>query len=428
VKLTSAVQTLSPTDLANHLACPHLTTLDVLVATGQLSRPKFLPQIAAALRERGIAHENAYVNSLRADGLSIVDLRDEPVTQAGAEVLRRAMIEGTQVIVQAPLVTDGWGGRADILRRVEGASLLRSWSYEPIDTKLAADTKGGTILQLCVYAEMLEALQAVAPLYFHVVTPGDPFTTEHYRFDDYRAYYRSVRKRLVDVTTHGESTATYPEPAEHCEICRWWEVCERRRREDDHLSYIAGAGRLHRDELKARGYATLTAAASMPLPISFKPSRGSVAAYERIREQARVQHEQRETGRPVHELLLPVQEGQGLSRLAEPSSSDIFLDLEGARYAREGGREYLFGMWTGGSYEAVWALDDAGERAAFEGVMDRLTAAISAHPGAHVYHFGHYEASAFKRLAGRYATRAEQLDELLRGTRTPSRRQSARTF
>lgn len=417
MKLASAVLTLSPTDLANHLACPHLTTLDVLVATGQMPRPKYVPQIAAALRERGIAHENAYIDSLRDGGISTLDLRDEPVTEAGARALRRAMIEGTEIIVQAPLVTDGWGGRADILRRVERASMLGSWSYEPIDTKLAVDTKGGTILQLCVYAEMLEALQAIAPVYFHVVTAGDPFTTEHYRFDDYRAYYRSVRKRLVDVTTHGVSTATYPEPVEHCDICRWWEVCERRRREDDHLSYIAGAGRLHRDELKARGYVTLAAAASMPLPISFKPSRGSIATYERIREQARVQHEQRETGQPVHELLLPVHEGQGLSRLPEPSSGDIFLDLEGARYAREGGREYLFGMWTGGSYEAVWALDDVGERGGFEGVMDRIAAAISEHTGAHVYHFGHYEPSAFKRLAGRYATCAEQLDELLRGER-----------
>ena len=35
----------------------------------------------------------------------------------------------------------------------------------------------------------------------------------------------------------------------------------------------------------------------------------------------------------------------------------------------------------------------------------------------HVYHFGHYEASAFKRLMGRHATRANELDRLLRGER-----------
>jgi len=33
---------------------------------------------------------------------------------------------------------------------------------------------------------------------------------------------------------------------------------------------------------------------------------------------------------------------------------------------------------------------------------------------AHLYHYAAYEPWAFKRLAGRYATRAEQLDVMLR--------------
>jgi predicted RecB family nuclease len=417
MRLTGAQLTLSPTDLANHLACPHVTTLDLAVAKGELPKPKYVAQIAAALRDRGIAHENAYVESLKAEGLRIVDLRDAQLSEEGADALRCVMQSGADVIVQAPLVVDGWAGLADILRRVERPSALGDWSYEPADTKLAAETKGRTILQLCAYAEMLESIQGIPPQHFYVVTPGSPFVVERYRLDDYRAYYRSVRKRLIDVTTSGIVQATYPEPVEHCDICRWWEVCDRRRRDDDHLSFIAGAGRLHREELTAQGYPTLAAAAAMVVPIPFKPSRGSAQTYVRIREQARVQDEQREARRPVHELLLPVVEGQGLARLPEPSTGDLFLDLEGARYAREGGREYLFGIWSGSGYDDVWALDDTEERAAFERIVDRIIDAVTANPGAHVYHFGHYEPSAFKRLAGRYATRAEQLDELLRGER-----------
>ena len=60
---------------------------------------------------------------------------------------------------------------------------------------------------------------------------------------------------------------------------------------------------------------------------------------------------------------------------------------------------------------------DAEERAAFEAVIDRIMQAWAADPGMHVYHFGHYEPTAFKRLMGRYATRAEALDRLLRGER-----------
>ena len=36
-------------------------------------------------------------------------------------------------------------------------------------------------------------------------------------------------------------------------------------------------------------------------------------------------------------------------------------------------------------------------------------------PNLHIYHFAPYEPTAFKRLAGRYATRQDALDELLRG-------------
>ena len=64
----------------------------------------------------------------------------------------------------------------------------------------------------------------------------------------------------------------------------------------------------------------------------------------RLREQARVQLEGRIKKEPVHELLLPIEEGQGLARLPAPSAGDVFLDLEGARFARDGGREYLFGL------------------------------------------------------------------------------------
>jgi predicted RecB family nuclease len=246
----------------------------------------------------------------------------------------------------------------------------------------------------------------------------------------------------------------YPEPVEQCDVCRWFARCNARRRADDHLSFIAGIGRIHREELTAQGYSTLAAAAAIPLPIAFKPSRGSRETYERIRQQARVQHEQRTSGKPVYELLEvpPARDGEppephGLARLPEPSPGDMFLDLEGARFAREGGREYLFGLSVRGAglqacmslsgaglramarprlaivsaraagYVAAWAFTDAEERVAFEATIDRIMAAVAAHPDAHVYHFGSYEPAALKRLMGRYATRGEQLDELLRAER-----------
>src|SRR5690606_37680292 len=80
-----------------------------------------------------------------------------------------------------------------------------------------------------------------------------------------------------------------------------------------------------------------------------------------------------------------------------------------------GGREYLFGYASvGDEYVPVWATTAAEERAAFERLVDLILAAHRADPCMHVYHFGAYEPTAFKRLSGRYATRESELDVLLR--------------
>ena len=412
--IASSLQ-LSPSDLSSFLGCRHRTGLDLSVARGDLAKPDWNNPLIQALRERGQAHERNYVESLKAEGLRVVDLSDS--ADAPAATLA-ALKDGADAVVQGALEADGWRGYADVLRRVETPSALGPWYYEVYDTKLARETRGGTILQLAVYSELLGKLQGKTPEYFHVVTP-DPVAPLHsYRLNDYAAYYRLVRDKLLEALKTGPDgicRADYPEPVEHCEVCRWLERCNGRRRKDDHLSFIAGIGRLHRSELEGRGVTTLAATAALPLPIAFTPSRGSKDTYERFREQARLQHEQRTKGEPVSELLT-VEAGRGLATLPPPSAGDLFLDLEGARFAREGGRDYLFGLWSP-EYRAWWAYDDTQERQAFEAVVDAIMQAWAADPDMHVYHFGHYETTALKRLMGRYATRGEEIDQLLRAER-----------
>ena len=55
---------LSATDLANHLACKHLTELNRLAAEGELKKPFRSDPILETLIERGNQHEQAYVDSL----------------------------------------------------------------------------------------------------------------------------------------------------------------------------------------------------------------------------------------------------------------------------------------------------------------------------------------------------------------------------
>ena len=159
----------------------------------------------------------------------------------------------------------------------------------------------------------------------------------------------------------------------------------------------------------------------MPLPLTWKPDRGSRQTYERVREQARIQIEGRAAGKVLHELL-PVLPGFGLSLLPEPSPGDIFFDLEGDAFVGEGGLEYLFGYAFAGAdgtlvCTAEWSFSKTDEKAAFERFVDFVMARLKQFPDLHIYHFAPYEPGALKRLMGRYATRQEEIDWLLRGKR-----------
>jgi predicted RecB family nuclease len=413
----------SASDLSQFLGCRQRTALDLMVAHGQRAAPTWIDPALLILQQRGLAHELAYAEALRAQGLRTIDLATLGADDA-VHATHEAMRGGADVILQSAFRDGHWFGRPDVLLRSSSASRFGPWSYEIVDTKLAKETRAGTVLQLALYSEMLGAAQSALPEYFHVITPDLETPKQSYRVHDYAAYFRFLRARLDAYTNLPLDVIggdNYPEPVEHCDVCRWWSECDRRRRADDHLSLVAGISRLQRRELQAAAVVTLAELGQMPLPLSFKPRRGAVETYVRVREQARVQLAGRTQGQPVHELLAVV-EGQGLARLPEPSAGDIFLDLEGDPFARDGGREYLFGLVvvrTDGEVTslAYWASSDSEELAAFEAVVDAIMATWQAHPGMHVYHYAPYEPAALKRLMGRHGTREAEIDRLLRAER-----------
>src|ERR1700730_7220615 len=253
MRVRQGTATLSATDLANHLSCRHLTTLDLRLAKGEIAEPSWENPHLRVLQQLGLEHEKTYIESLRSKGLTIVDLSNEAEEMAG-ESTWAAMKSGAQAIVQARLGSGDWRGRADVLLRVERLekrSRLGNWSYELVDCKLARETKAETILQLCLYSELVTELQGLEPELFHVIRPNVGFQPESYRLSAFAAYYLVIKRALQEAVKAG-SSGTYPEPVSHCEICRWWKECDARRRHDDHLSFVAGASKLQRKELGIR--------------------------------------------------------------------------------------------------------------------------------------------------------------------------------
>lgn len=389
------------------------------VASGTLKKPQVWDPLLEILRERGHRHEQEFVQHLSDQGLACVTIDGVDITNDAVAQTHQAMIDGVDVIIQAAFSHGRWSGRADILRRVEKPSDLGDWSYEIIDTKLARETKAGSVLQLCLYADLVHKAQGLAPEFIYIVAPWSNFEPQQFRYDDYAAYFRKAKAAIEQATLEDAPPSHYPEPKEHCDICRWREKCETKRREDDHLCLVAGISKNQTCELQENGITTATALAAMPVPMPWKPQRGSPIAYEKIREQARIQIESRETGELKFELL-PVVEGAGLCLLPEPSDGDIFFDIESDAFVGEHGLEYLFGYtykdddgnWC---HTADWAFDREAEKAIFERFVDFVGARREEYPDLHIYHYAPYEPAALKRLMGRYASRENEIDNLLRG-------------
>lgn len=451
----------SPSALVAFTACVHSSELERAAAAKLVRRPHYPNSGLDGLIQRGREHEQAHLEGLRAEGLDIVEIpaRDLHTTESLAEASRLtadAMTQGKAVIYQATfLQTDGvstWRGHADFLRRVDTPSKLGSWSYEPWDTKLARVAKASALLQLCVYAELLYRVQGVSPEQVHLILggPGRPLAT--YRLASIAPYYRQVRKQFLARVAAGQPAVfpvddPYPDPVEHCGVCDWSPLCEKRWRDDDHVSLVAGITRNQRKTLRERGITTLTNLSKLALPLSPPLERTSPVSVARIREQARVQREGREQAKPVWELILPadaeqakrgnavsstavagvaaIERGMGLAALPAPSPGDLFFDIEGDPFVGDRGREYLFGLVglgqgpdgaasRDGRYDAFWSFDAAGEQKMFETVVDVIHERLLRNPDLHIYHFAPYETAALTRLAGRLGTRVDEVDDLLR--------------
>jgi predicted RecB family nuclease len=438
----------SATDLVGFLACHHRLALERAAFEGLVDRPERNDPEIDLIAKRGDAHERHYRNELVASGRSVVEIHPDGSIADRGEELRRAAVntidalrEGVDVVYQATFFNGDWVGYADFLMRVERPSDLGAWSYEVADTKLARHVKGSAVLQICSYVEQLTAIQGLEPEWLHVVLGGSAHETRSLRVSDYMAYYRRVKAEFEAAVTAGEAvypvTETYPEPVEHCDVCRWVVHCKAQRRRDDDLSLVAGISARQRAALKKRGVARRRELAVLELPIQPRLEGVSGESLERVRAQARIQVEGEDAGRPTWELLDPERDDEGnlvadrgFLALPEPTPNDLFFDIEGDPFALEDGVEYLFGVLEPAladperpdqpRFHEIWSRDADGavtraaEKAAFERLVDLLIDRLDAHPAMHVYHYAAYEKTALGRLAQRHATREEEVDRLLR--------------
>lgn len=403
----------SASDLVNFLGCTHATVLDLV----QLDHPVKLPpddEQTQLLQEKGLDHERAYLERLRAEGRIIVEINGDADVDEKAARTRAAMRDGADVIYQGAFRDGPWQGYSDFLLKVPRPSALGDFSYEVADTKLSRTAKPKHLIQMCIYSDILTREQGLQPHAVHVVL-GDGATVS-VRSDAIIHYFALARDRFINFAGNppADSRAT---PCGHCTYCRWATRCGEEWEATDHLSLVAGLTRRQAEALTAAGVPDLRSLAMLPPGTRIDGIQPD--ALWRLREQARLQDHQRQSGERVLELL-GTEPGRGLARLPRPDAGDMFFDMEGDPLY-DGGLEYLFGIVTVDDgeerFHAFWAHDRDEEKLAFQAAVDFMVDRIGRFPDAHIYHYAAYEETALKRLAMFHGTREGAVDDFLRQQR-----------
>lgn len=405
---------LSPSDLTMSADCEFGWLREVDVRRGLLAPLVTEPDaMSARLAELGDEHEQRQLESLRSDGLRVVEIeRPDPYTPstiAAAMGLTVGVLrDGVDVVAQAVLTDGGFAGVADFLVRDDRGR------YEVWDAKLARHAKMTALLQIAAYADLLDQ-QGVprSPVGRLVLGNGE---MHQQPLDDVVAVYRHRRRHLETLLTRhldeGVTTAWNDERLSQCGSC---DHCAAQVEAHRDLLLVAGLRRTQRQRLRAGGIESIEQLAASTSTVPGLPER----TWRTLSAQARMQ-----VSAPEGEVLFEIVDAAPIQQLPAPDEGDVFFDFEGDPLwtgpdGTDAGLEYLFG-WVeddgsdDGAFTGLWADDRREEREALRAFLAFLEERWERHPGMHVYHYAPYEVTALKRLTVRHTLGEDFLDQLLR--------------
>lgn len=383
-----------------------------------LDRPDSTPTkdtpdpLLTTLTEKGYAHEAQIEAELASQGYRITRIEGASNEEKLAQTLA-AMREGADVITQGRLELPPLAGYADFLVKVPGASQLGDYHYEVWDAKLANSAKPTFVIQLCCYAEMLDAMQGGLPQTITLALGTGE--RQALRTADYYAYYQSLKNTYLTEQENFDPDQP-PDPADSKSWGDWSGHAEQLLLSRDHLFQVANISRGQIKKLNQSGITTMTALAQSKLD---RVPGINPLILARLKDQAAIQTTSVSGDTPAFRILThPPGEKNGLALLPPSSPLDVFFDIEGYPLM-EGGLEYLWGSTyyneTGKrDFKDFWAHDHAQEKATFEAFMRWVYARWQADPNMHIYHYANYEVTACRKLMGRYGVCEHEVDQLLR--------------
>ena len=259
---------LSPSDVTAFLACEHLTTLSLAHARGEIERPEVENEQAELIFRKGLEHERAYLEHLRARREHRPrDPRPATATTKAppARPPTRSAPARPTSSTRASSPTSDWRGVADFLLPPAGRH-LRGARHQARALRQARLHPPAPLLQRAARAD-----------------PGaraDSRSTSSSATASRRPSTRASSPPTTGASARGSSSfvadppPTEPYPVDHCVVCDFKAVCDACWDEVDHLTRVAGVYRTQIEKLAAAGITTLAQlgrAPAEPVPAGINP-------------------------------------------------------------------------------------------------------------------------------------------------------------
>ena len=414
---------ITPSKITAWLECNHFLTLRNLAdADPTMVPPKSIGALADLLIEKGARHERDCLQDLENQGRSVYQVpgrNPDETFHAWVQRIGNPMALGYDVIYQMPFAHEGIRGITDFLIKVE-EPVSGYHDYEPIDAKLTrTEGKPGHVLQLCFYADALEALCGLAPREIHLWLGSGQL--ESLRVDYFRPYWRRLRRQLEQLLNQDQIEGTTPVPCDHCDYCEFNASCNARWRAEDSLVFVANIRGPERQALENAGVRTLEELSTRATSVDDLHEEN----FARLHRQAELQIVSRHypDEPPAYELVEPTEDpvfGHGFDHLPRPDEGDVFFDFEGHPFwTAQDGLFFLSGLyyrdssgvWT---YDPRWAHDLDSQATMVRQLIEFFVRRREAYPNMHVYHYNHTERSSLERLTT--GTETESLFGVLAAT------------
>lgn len=392
----------------------------------QLDTP---PPLAAALAEAGRSHEQRVIDHLCTLISASYQLSSNPLCTIPFahpnrhDLTQDAMERHVPLIRGAALKDNLLDGYADLLILSKYDPFLspsqresaHPSSYSVCEIKLAANQRTDHTLQAAVYASLLERLlksRQIPPSSLAYLCLGPPSTppvrlptrTLHYFF---RTTSTAFSRFLADF----DPEHLPPPDGSLEEMAPWKEFATKLLEDSDSLRLVAGIRQKQVSAITAAtGLTTLEHFAALPSQRveSLCESGAIPAACLSLHQQAALQLK----ARSLSDESIPFEFSKAsFQSLPNASPLDMYFDMEGFPLFHNGGLEYLFGVHFSDDrdFQFWWAHTRAEEEEAFISFVRALCDTVkmtttNSQTRPHVYHYGHYEIAALRRIGLRAKT------------------------